>query len=56
MLDGKMLPGAKVSLRSLATTYRTSMQPVREAVARLVADYAWRSPPRAPSRRRCWPR
>ncbi|TSJ60172.1 GntR family transcriptional regulator [Starkeya sp. 3C] len=40
MLDGKMLPGAKVSLRSLATTYGTSMQPVREAVARLVADDA----------------
>ncbi|MFT0861929.1 GntR family transcriptional regulator [Ancylobacter sp. G4_0304] len=40
MLDGNMLPGAKVSLRSLATTYGTSMQPVREAVARLVADDA----------------
>lgn len=40
MLDGNMLPGAKLSLRSLATTYGTSMQPVREAVARLVSDDA----------------
>lgn len=40
MLDGKMLPGAKLSLRSLATTYGTSMQPVREAVTRLVAEDA----------------
>lgn len=40
MLDGKMLPGAKLSLRSLATTYGTSMQPVREAVTRLVTEDA----------------
>ena len=40
MLNGKMLPGTKVSLRSLATTYGTSMQPVREAVTRLVTDDA----------------
>ena len=40
MLDGKMLPGAKLSLRSLATTYGTSMQPVREAVTRLVVEDA----------------
>lgn len=40
MLDGRMLPGAKLSLRSLATTYGTSMQPVREAVTRLVVEDA----------------
>lgn len=40
LLDGNMLPGVKVSLRSLAATYGTSMQPVREAVARLVSDDA----------------
>lgn len=40
ILDGRMLPGAKLSLRSLATTYGTSMQPVREAVTRLASDAA----------------
>lgn len=37
---GMLLPGAKVSLRSLAKTFGTSMQPVREAVTRLIVEDA----------------
>ncbi|WP_051328976.1 GntR family transcriptional regulator [Geminicoccus roseus] len=40
ILTGQLLPGAKVSLRKLATSLETSMQPVREAVGRLVAASA----------------
>ncbi|AMJ59757.1 GntR family transcriptional regulator [Bosea sp. PAMC 26642] len=40
LLAGEMYPGAKVSLRSLATTFGTSMQPVRDAVSSLVAEEA----------------
>jgi GntR family transcriptional regulator, colanic acid and biofilm gene transcriptional regulator len=40
ILDGEWLPGTRVSLRSLATSLDTSMQPVREAVGRLVAASA----------------
>ena len=40
ILSGQLLPDAKVSLRKLATSLNTSMQPVREAVGRLVAASA----------------
>ncbi len=40
ILDGDWLPDTRVSLRSLATSLDTSMQPVREAVGRLVAASA----------------
>lgn len=40
IVDGIWLPGAKVSLRKIATQLNTSMQPVREAVSKLVADSA----------------
>lgn len=40
ILDGEWLPGTRVSLRGLATSLATSMQPVREAVGRLVAASA----------------
>lgn len=40
ILDGEWLPDTRVSLRSLATSLDTSMQPVREAVGRLVAASA----------------
>jgi DNA-binding GntR family transcriptional regulator len=40
LLAGEMYPGAKVSLRSLATAFGTSMQPVRDAVSSLVAEEA----------------
>jgi GntR family colanic acid and biofilm gene transcriptional regulator len=40
ILDGDWLPGTRVSLRGLATSLDTSMQPVREAVGRLVAASA----------------
>jgi len=40
ILSGQLMPGEKVSLRKLATTFQTSMQPVREAVGRLVAASA----------------
>jgi hypothetical protein len=36
ILTGQLLPGMKVSLRGIATMLGTSMQPVREAVGRLV--------------------
>lgn len=40
LLMGEFLPGAKVSLRSLAAGYGTSMQPVRDAISSLVAEDA----------------
>ncbi|WGF89550.1 GntR family transcriptional regulator [Marinivivus vitaminiproducens] len=40
LLTGRLLPGTKVSLRGLAQDLGTSMQPVREAVSRLVAASA----------------
>jgi GntR family colanic acid and biofilm gene transcriptional regulator len=40
ILDGQWLPNTKVSLRTLAISLNTSMQPVREAVGRLVAASA----------------
>lgn len=40
ILTGRLLPGAKVSLRKLAVELATSMQPVREALGRLVAASA----------------
>jgi DNA-binding GntR family transcriptional regulator len=40
ILAGDWLPGTRVSLRSLAGSLDTSMQPVREAVGRLVAASA----------------
>ncbi|WP_165769602.1 GntR family transcriptional regulator [Arboricoccus pini] len=40
ILGGELLPGDRVSLRGLAATLGTSMQPVREAVGRLVAVHA----------------
>jgi DNA-binding GntR family transcriptional regulator len=40
LISGRLSPGDKVSLRSMAETLGVSMQPVREAVARLVADEA----------------
>jgi DNA-binding GntR family transcriptional regulator len=38
LMNGELAPGQKMSLRSVAETLGTSMMPVREAVARLVAD------------------
>ncbi len=35
---GRMMPGARVTLRGLASTLNVSMQPVREAVSKLIAD------------------
>ena len=40
LIGGELPPGQKISLRSLANTLGTSVMPVREAVARLVADGA----------------
>ena len=40
ILSGQLLPDAKLSLRKLAVSLNTSMQPVREAVGRLVAASA----------------
>lgn len=40
ILCGQMVPGQRVSLRGLAASLGTSMQPVREAVGRLVAAQA----------------
>jgi GntR family colanic acid and biofilm gene transcriptional regulator len=40
ILTGQLLPGMKVSLRGIASLLGTSMQPVREAVGRLVAASA----------------
>jgi DNA-binding GntR family transcriptional regulator len=38
LMNGDLAPGQKMSLRSVAETLGISMTPVREAVARLVAD------------------
>ncbi|HEX2136449.1 MAG TPA: GntR family transcriptional regulator [Microvirga sp.] len=38
LMSGELAPGQKMSLRSIAETLGVSMMPVREAVARLVAD------------------
>lgn len=40
LVCGELSPGDKVSLRSIATRLGVSMQPVRQAVDRLVADEA----------------
>lgn len=40
LLAGELYPGAKLSLRSLAAGFGTSMQPVRDAVSSLVAEEA----------------
>lgn len=40
ILNGHLLPGTKLTLRSLAESLDTSIQPVREAVGRLAADRA----------------
>lgn len=40
LIAGELAPGEKLSLRSVAEMLGTSMMPVREAVARLVADDA----------------
>lgn len=40
LLSGQLLPGEKITLRGLAKTLGISMQPVREAVNRLVASNA----------------
>ncbi|PZQ46500.1 MAG: hypothetical protein DI556_19975 [Rhodovulum sulfidophilum] len=40
LIDGVLLPETRLSLRSIATQLNTSMQPVREAVSKLVADSA----------------
>ncbi len=45
IVDGQWLPDTKVSLRSLASSLNTSMQPVREAVGRLIDAQALRSAP-----------
>src|SRR5919112_3738643 len=38
LMSGELAPGQKMSLRTAAETLGISMMPVREAVARLVAD------------------
>ncbi len=40
LMRGELSPGDKISLRSLALRLGVSMQPVRQAVDRLVADHA----------------
>jgi DNA-binding GntR family transcriptional regulator len=45
LLLGEWLPNTKVTLRTLALSLRTSMQPVREAVGRLVAASALEATP-----------
>lgn len=40
LITGLLAPGDRLSLRSVAEQQRTSMQPVRDAVARLVAERA----------------
>jgi DNA-binding GntR family transcriptional regulator len=40
LLKGEFLPGEQVSIRSLAEVFGTSPMPVREAVARLIAERA----------------
>lgn len=41
LISGALVPGEKLSLRTVAAQIGTSVQPVREAVARLVADQAF---------------
>lgn len=45
ILDGEWLPDTKVSLRTLAMSLNTSMQPVREAVGRLIDASALHAAP-----------
>ncbi len=45
MIAGKLAPGEKLSLRTTADALGVSMTPVREAVARLVADGALETTP-----------
>ena len=45
LLLGEWLPNTKVTLRTLALSLNTSMQPVREAVGRLVAASALEATP-----------
>lgn len=45
ILNGHLLPGTKLTLRGLATSLNTSIQPVREAVGRLAADGALHATP-----------
>ena len=40
LMSGRVAPGERLSLRSLAGALGVSMMPVREAVTRLVADHA----------------
>ena len=40
LVTGQLEPGEKISLRSLAQSLDVSVQPVREAVSRLIADEA----------------
>jgi DNA-binding GntR family transcriptional regulator len=40
LMAGKLMPGEKLSLRTVAASLGVSMMPVREAVARLVAEEA----------------
>ena len=41
LISGALIPGEKLSLRTVAAQIGVSVQPVREAVARLVADQAF---------------
>jgi len=41
LISGALVPGEKLSLRTVAAQVGVSIQPVREAVARLVADQAF---------------
>jgi DNA-binding GntR family transcriptional regulator len=41
LISGALVPGEKLSLRTVAAQVGVSVQPVREAVARLVADQAF---------------
>jgi DNA-binding GntR family transcriptional regulator len=41
LISGALVPGEKLSLRTVAAQIGTSVQPVREAVARLVAEHAF---------------
>ena len=39
LIQGKIAPGATMTIRSLADSFGTSMMPVREALRRLVAEH-----------------
>src|SRR5687768_9923781 len=39
LIQGKIAPGAVMTIRSLADSFGTSMMPVREALRRLVAEH-----------------